>query len=341
MWVQFNMRKFRVIFATYVLATCQPICAHGSIMTTAKPTNVCSMLLGGVKQVVDRFKNKAVSTHAREIILGWEALPLQKVDVATLENSEQTFFVGVADAKQAPFGVLGKIKVISIGEEGVIALIVDGKNRSHVIDARLDEIELRIPTIDGPQEMKNLNFISDLTDDYFFGVELQRAGVGNLDDDVTADQLIATLKGLESPLSGEAREKVVRVYQRISNVAVAGLMASAFLWGGTLLARMLGHGTDSFLVQHSSNFYMGLAGMALIHSTLAAGAPEKRGLILSATIWGAVAFNIGTEIFGPDWIDMATGVFAAGFYYTTVGFIEKRVASPPSHLNGSLADTSR
>jgi hypothetical protein len=316
---KFFMRNNWWVLIVHILAISQPILAMGAPALSSP--SLCSRILGTAHYVDLKIKKIKENRKAYKIIQSWGEIPLSEANL----NNGQKIFVSIRGAKSVPFGVLGTLKTAEILDEGVILLVVDEKERWHVIDTAKNEISIRLPLSNSSKELEDLTLISKLNDEYFYGAELNKIDGWMPGEIPNRDQLNQSMRQLSSKTNKESLKKIENVYARISTISGVALLSSVFLWGGTLYARLLGYGVDSFLMQHSSNFYMGLAGMAFIHSSLSASMPQNRNMFLSAVIWGSVAFNVGTEIFGPDWLDMATGIFAAGIYYNLIGLIENRI----------------
>jgi hypothetical protein len=94
---------------------------------------------------------------------------------------------------------------------------------------------------------------------------------------------------------------------------------------------------DNFVLQHASNYYFGLVGMALLHGGFSYLSIKNRFKILLGAVSLNFSLNIIEEVdlmglgrisngantkVGSDWVDFSAGMLSVGTYLSAVATIE-------------------
>lgn len=259
-------------------------------------------------------------------------------------NPDATVFVRVKDSDGRPIGVLGDVELFELAEDYAIFAIRDRQGRIHAVDLEQKDLVVQIPDA---HAIEDIDFIDRFSERAFFRVDLSKLNllVTDSPQSVEAHPDFDKIKNILN-VSVDARRfnKIQKIYSKIGEIASYSVWPVMIFWGGSAIARTLGIGADSFILQHASNFYFGLSGMALMHANLAAHWPNKRFSILSATVLTNLAFNVIEEVdfgfgrisngastqFGSDWIDFSSGMLSAAVYLSVITIAERfaRIENP-------------
>ena len=119
------------------------------------------------------------------------------------------------------------------------------------------------------------------------------------------------------------------LYKKLATIVTPAFGVSFYLWSASQGFRIFGIGIDSFLMQHSSNFYIGALALGMIHSNLSSMSPEKRFKILSISSFFMASLNVLLELnVGlpqvpiSDWADFYSGMSGIAAYWVVVSSVE-------------------
>lgn len=304
-----------------------------------KPVKCTALLSGkrGISQRLSRYRTPDIE-KARSIIGSWTELSLAQYREFYRENPDAQVFVGIKSADK-PMGVLGDVEMLELNSGYAVFAIKDSRGRIHAVDLDQSDLVVHIPP--KGSSLSDLDFVDRFSERAFFKVNLSmlRDVVETQSNDPVILRETDRIRGIiENTVNQRKLSVVKKTYDKIAELAGYATMPAIFLWGGTSIARALGIGTESFLIQHASNFYFGVIGMALMHGGLSQIWPNKRFQILTATVLTNVGFNVIEEIdlglgfgrisngastqFGTDWVDFNAGMLSIGVYLATVAVVE-------------------
>lgn len=300
----------------------------------------CAALLSGKRSILQRLSRYRTPDieKARSIIGSWTEMSLAQYREFYRKNPDAQVFVGIKSADK-PMGVLGDVEMLELNSGYAVFAIKDSRGRMHAVDLDQSDLVVHVPTNGSP--LSNIDFVGRFSESSFFKVNLSM--LSNVVETQPNDPVILReterIRGMIENTVNQRKLSVVKeIYDKIAELAGYATMPAIILWGGTSIARALGIGTESFLIQHASNFYFGVVGMALMHGGLSQIWPNKRFQILTATVLTNVGFNVIEEIdlglrfgrisngastqFGTDWLDFNAGMLSIGVYLATVAVAE-------------------
>jgi len=278
---------------------------------------------------ISRYKATDI-TKAKKILSAWSKVSILEYKLNQIQGQSQEVFVGLKEAKK-PTGVLGKIELLEVSNDYSILAVRDRSNRLHVIDLNTPDLVIYSPTKSTLTD--DLNFIDRFSEFPLFDVNTSK-----LKDIYSSNKNRSKefKEVLESSVNSQRLQELKSIYEKIGMVASYSAFPVMVFWGGTGISRIFGFGVDSFVLQHSSNFYFGLVGMALMHGGLSAVSIQNRFKILTATALANIGFNIIEEIdfgagrisngantkIGSDLIDFSSGMLSIGVYLSAIAAVE-------------------
>ncbi len=139
---------------------------------------------------------------------------------------------------------------------------------------------------------------------------------------------------LQRYLTNQRKRNTIQFLENACRVGSYLTFATFFVWPASSLTRELGYGNENYLLQHASNFYIGLAGMSMLHSCVAQMRPEMRNKLLITAFGANAALNYleevnvdGKPVFRTsgnhsrretDWDDFGAGIASSLVYSATI-----------------------
>ena len=295
----------------------------------------CSLVFDQVSSVVNKLSSyrKKDITKAWKILNSWEKVSLGDYIQSHSFTEHREVFLGLRVSGR-PQGVLGRIQLIESSKDFIIVVVKDRENRLHIID--LNVKDLLVYFSKSTKSIEEINFIRRYSSSFFYKVDIGRLqSEYNSANDFHRKENIKL--ALEKSINYERLTKLKSIYKKIGDYASYGAFPTMVFWGGTGIARALGYGVDNFVLQHASNYYFGLVGMALLHGGFSYLSIKNRFKILLGAVSLNFSLNIIEEVdlmglgrisngantkVGSDWVDFSAGMLSVGTYLSAVATIE-------------------
>lgn len=319
--------------------------AHGRIVDGVD----CSFFLANKPTSIrwlSRYR-RVDQVKAGKILSKWQKLSLAEYRNFYKQNPDALVFVQVPPNGSEIRGVLGDVELVEVSEDYAILSIRDRKNRIHAVDMAQQDLVVYVAPTNISQEAA---FIERFSEESFFYVDLDRLreAAESWHESIAKTAEYANLHDLlERSIEARQIRTAKTIYGKLSDIFLRGYGVSFYIWSATSGLRIFGIGTESFLMQHSSNFYVGFLTLGAIHSSLAKLSPQKRRVALMATtlfmgtLNAFLELNLGFEqrwLIGgaSDWPDFHSGVLGISTYLGLVtvieGIIKRQGASTPEPL---------
>lgn len=178
-----------------------------------------------------------------------------------------------------------------------IFTLTDSKGNIHFFDSMQGSVEVRKPS------RPISAFEAGLADDHFGPSErkvdepeLRKKICGRFLSLRSSPGYARIRKLVDQKLVKKDTKAVKAIYEKYCRVSAGASLGAIPLWGASSVLRALDVGADSYIHQHSSNFYFGLAGIGFMTSCLAHGSPRFKAGFLSAALGGYAALSIAEEV---------------------------------------------
>ncbi len=230
-------------------------------------------------------------------------------------------------------GVYGDLKTLKISRKYSLLTVTDRKGRIHVFDLSdpLDIYDSREASADEIRHLERLG-------------EQKLIRIDRRQFELAMNQLNNERRQslIKDSIQAHKIKHIQNAYTKLMKLAALSTPAVLVFWNASYLLRDFGVIEGDFFQLHSSNFYLGLLGMASVHSAISSVCPKARhiglgvavALNLTANIFEEIDFKLGQS----DWIDFSSGALASLFYVGVYLWIEAQ--SRNTNFNSLIPNNS-